>query len=160
MNIYCNVTITAWMNPNPVQIGGYTSIFCKGYQSSYTGYEFQFNAANKFQFRINPTSSSTVYVPGTSAEIVRGSWQQGGAVYNGTNITFYRNGLMTSSHAAGGQLYPAPGQNARLGSYVSAVDYQFNGTLDELRISSVARSADWIKAEYGQTYVVGSEQAN
>ena len=46
----------------------------------------------------------------------------------------------------------------------TAVDQLFDGIIDEVRISSMARGADWIKTEYnnesspGGFYAVGSEE--
>ncbi|VVC71998.1 Concanavalin A-like lectin/glucanases superfamily protein [uncultured archaeon] len=70
-----------------------------------------------------------------------------GAFKYQANWTFTtQNGYTDSQYSIGGD-----------GCYAGTF---FNGTIDEVRVSKVARSDDWLIAEYAQTYSVGSEQVN
>ncbi|HVU00319.1 MAG TPA: DUF2341 domain-containing protein [Polyangiaceae bacterium] len=76
----------------------------------------------------------------------------------------YRNGASEGSGKSGGSL--GTGTDAlEFGRRVYFWDYQWKGNLDEIRISTVARSAAWIAAEYenqraGSTFLtVGAQQA-
>jgi hypothetical protein len=88
------------------------------------------------------------------------TWIQLTGVYTGAAWELYRNGLKVSSTAPdtnGAKLTPA---GWRIGAeFISnAVSRYYSGWLDEIRLSNVARSADWIKLGYanqksGQTLV-------
>ena len=69
-------------------------------------------------------------------------------VRNGATATIYRNGIdITTSHAS--HIDPVTTANAlKLGVRSADNANRFNGTLDEVRISSTARSADWINQSY------------
>ena len=109
-----------------------------------------YSASNTFQFwtgnganawTTTPASSShslntwykiTVTYDGSTKKI----WLNGaGGATNNSNPNFLKNGLYSLRIGAGAN-ENATGQ------------YFWNGSLDEMRYSSVNRSADWIKAEY------------
>jgi hypothetical protein len=66
--------------------------------------------------------------------------------WDGTNVITYMNGVQEVSNLQGtGTINPTT-EPLVLGNIPG---FQFwNGSLDEVRISSIARSADWIKASY------------
>ena len=75
-------------------------------------------------------------------------WRNVVGVYNGTHCYLYLNGEFQASdptsdapEGIGGNLWIGRGNYA--GS-----QREFNGTIDEVRISNIARSAAWIKASY------------
>ena len=70
------------------------------------------------------------------------NWHQIVAAYNGSTVYFYLDGAPDGS----------PGYSASFGStgfQIGNVNgWYWNGNLDELRLSTSIRSADWIKTEY------------
>jgi hypothetical protein len=79
-----------------------------------------------------------------------GAWIHLAGVFTGTGWTLYRNGSQfAESGADTNGAKPSPGAWRIGAEYASnAVTRYFHGTLDEVRLSNGARSADWIKLCY------------
>ena len=89
-----------------------------------------------------------------------GQWEHLVLTYNGTNVTTYRNGLQENIYPQStGAIDPTP--ESLLFGYIPSYNY-FDGALDEVRISNMARSADWISAQYlsmtDNFFTFGSEE--
>jgi hypothetical protein len=93
-------------------------------------------------------------------------WYYVVGVFNpSTYERFYLNGVLESEDTTG---IPAsqndPSENVYLARYGGATTSYYNGTIDEVRISDIARSADWIKAQYlsmnNNFIIYGSEELN
>jgi hypothetical protein len=85
-----------------------------------------------------------------------GSWNWFTFVYDLTakSVTFYVNGALDSTHTGlptFGTISPVVG----LGAYANGTS-QFQGAVDEVRISAVAESADWILTEYNNQNAPGN----
>ncbi|MFC2122453.1 DUF2341 domain-containing protein [Bacteroidota bacterium] len=97
--------------------------------------------------------------PGT---IAVGSWYHIVATYDGTNWIIYRNGVQIEDGFLAGNIQTSTNDLVIGEEYNSS--FNFNGIIDEVRISSTARSAEWILTEYynqgspATFYTVGSEQ--
>jgi len=91
-----------------------------------------------------------------------GRWYYFAATFDSGNYSIYKNAARYSTAVmTTNPVYNGPtAYNVKIGRYSAANSHYFNGTIDEVRISGVARGPEWIAAEYGQTYVVGGEQAN
>ncbi len=76
-----------------------------------------------------------------------GTWYYVQGVYDGSTLSTYVNGVMykaTTSFtnpSSTGPLYIGVGEGGN--------QYYWNGVIDEARVSNVAKSSDWLKAEYG-----------
>jgi hypothetical protein len=89
------------------------------------------------------------------------------AVYNGTNNILYLDGAQDSSSTPGA-LSTRNAGNPRIGNsaVLSSGSFRFNGRMDELRISSTGRTADWILTSYNNQnspstfYSVGAEETD
>lgn len=99
----------------------------------------------------------TVYIDGNiksigTSNVARNAWCQLVITWNGTTLYSYVNGayLGTSSHstslAINGSFINIGGRSNAINGSTSA--YVLNGSIDEARISNIARSADWIATEY------------
>src|ERR1017187_8132327 len=66
-------------------------------------------------------------------------------VRSGTSVSFYKNGIQLGTTQTLGDNY-AETLNTFGNYYVGG--YTYNGIMDEMRISTTARSADWIMTEY------------
>ncbi|NTV31323.1 DUF2341 domain-containing protein [candidate division WWE3 bacterium] len=123
-----------------------------------------------YQLTIDPSGTEGIafqggstYVEG-STTLTSGTWEYIVAVVNDTsnNVTIYKNGSSSSTLSS----VSAGSTNSAVlgfGSYLGGELY--NGSLDEIRVSNIQRSADWISTEYANQsspstfYALGSEQA-
>src|SRR3990167_3898348 len=98
-----------------------------------------------------------------------GTWVHIVATYDGssahTGITMFKNGASVAATGSTAGTYVAMENTARvldIGKYDNAgTPLYANGDMDEITISAVARSADWVKARYQSgagTWTFGMEQ--
>ncbi len=165
-----SLTVSAWVNPASLPGGSsYKMIAEKGYDG--TNEQFAFGFANDVNtgnvsalsfYTFNGAVHGTFIA--TSGNISTGTLYFLCGVFNGSTWKIYINGVEVASttdsqapiHTAKPLLLGAATINA-------SVDRFFDGILDELRISTAARSADWIAAEYNNQsspstfYALGSQ---
>lgn len=121
--------------------------YSKGYGMAY------YSNGNYPYFAIsNGTTANQVTL---ASSISTGKWYYAVCTWDGTTVTAYLNGALATGF--GGSYYatttqtidPSYGYPLELGASgnLSAFDF-VNGVIDEARVSSIARSADWIKTEY------------
>ena len=145
------VTLEAWVNPTSVRYGYPTIIALSSSSSSPCGLYWACSYAMSFgdqsqmvpMFLVNESGGSNSV---TGSAIPLGQWTHLVGTYDGANEILYANGLPTASQAMTGNINYVTGNDLFIGS--SGV-YTWPGLLDEVRISTVARSADWIATEYG-----------
>lgn len=80
-----------------------------------------------------------------------GAWHYQAGVYNGANLLTYLDGANINSPAQTGSIdYNSGGSDAlSIGTDSAASQGEYwDGKLDEIRISTIARSADWLKISY------------
>lgn len=132
-------TISAWIYPRTLFAG---ERICEiGTTGTAEGYQFAIAVGNTFRFGFaaNGLVSST-------ATVSSNRWQQIAAAWDGTNVRFYLQGAAAGTAAYA--FYPQNnGTTFKIGDSVQFVG-KWNGLLDEVRISSVARSAGWMATEY------------
>lgn len=78
--------------------------------------------------------------------ISAGTWYFVAVVYDGANATTYINGVSENSSAATGNVSGITSTPLLIGS--NHGNFFFNGSLDEIRYASVARSVSWLLASY------------
>ena len=114
------------------------------------------NGKYAFQFYNSSDTSLSIYINGAWTKPLRAAWNHSVSVWDGSAgvRNSYLNGSQLSSYSAAdaykGHLRHLATSNAMLclGNNVDGGTSQFPGRLDEVRISKVARSAEWIKATY------------
>jgi hypothetical protein len=87
----------------------------------------------------------------TGATTSTGAWHYQAGVYNGANLLTYLDGANINSPAQTGSIdYNSGGSDAlSIGTDSAASQGEYwDGKLDEIRISTIARSADWLKISY------------
>ena len=111
---------------------------------------------NRLRFRLKTGTSdilgttTLIGTPPNSDLQSAGSWYLAAATYDGSNMRIVRDGLNGGSISKSGALR----QNLwsiQIGNNPGATDintYSFDGKIDEVRISSVSRSASWLQTEY------------
>ena len=82
---------------------------------------------------------------GASATVPAGAWRHVCGTYDGADLRFYVDGSVQSTKPLTG-LLDDDHLPLRIGS--SDDGKYFGGKLDEVRISRVARSADWVRASF------------
>ena len=122
------------------------------------------NGENRLRFRLKTGTSDTagtttlVGTPPNSDLPSAGSWYLAAAIYNGSNMQIVRDDLNGGSNSKTGALR----ENSwaiQIGNQPGSTDINsraFNGKIDEVRISSAARSASWLTTEYNNQYNVSS----
>jgi hypothetical protein len=132
-------TMEAWINPTTVA-GCHACIIMARPNS----YEFGVYLDGTVKWALNNANPGWSW-QGT-APITAGAWTHVVITYNNGVALTYMNGVLSHTYNGSGSL-AAPSYGLRLLNRPD-MDAPFMGKADELRISSIARSADWIAAEY------------
>ncbi len=142
------LTVSFWLkNDNPPKL--YDGILGKPNDWWSDSYGFFFTNSDHLKFFISQDSG-----PGVTAAVRSGEWNYVTGIYDGTQIRLGVNGQE-------GQPY-AYNQAISVNNYpftigrLSAADYDTQASIDEVRISSVARSFGWIATEYANQYDPGN----
>jgi hypothetical protein len=148
--------LEAWVNtPGNANPG---TIVTNAYQEGGNGYGFHLYWSLP-AFEAN--GNNTYYTVSAVGSISTNAWHHLVGTRSGTTLSIYIDGALSAT-APGASSTPA--NNAlNIGDYGGSGEY-FGGALDEIRISNMARSADWIAAEYNNQsspttfYSIGSAQ--
>ncbi len=134
------LTLSAWIKPNVINGN---AIISKSVAADHVAPYYSwvlYAVSSSLHCRLDTTAV-------TYGTLTVGQWQHTAAVYNGSQVTLYINGQFVGSVAKTGNLL-STSRNVRIGGRdTSSLGEFFTGALDEVRISSVARSTDWISAE-------------
>ncbi len=102
-------------------------------------------SAGRAGFEINGTGSDLV----SAAAVPNGSWTHiVGTSDSSGNLKLYVNGALSNSASQIFYNLDSLTRPYSVGGHPVFSQYNFNGIIDEVRISNMARSADWIAAEY------------
>jgi concanavalin A-like lectin/glucanase superfamily protein/uncharacterized protein DUF2341 len=112
--------------------------------SAFNGYEFFLNGStSSTEFQI--ANSNTTFVLDSSETRTINVYYKYVGTFNGTTQRLYNDGLLHNSQAAALGVSSA---DINIGRWGAAASFWYQGLIDELRISNIARSADWIITEY------------
>ena len=141
LNVTTNqLTLSAWINPS--QLSG-NAIIGKSCYATHTNPYYAwilYAVPTGLHCRLDGTTI-------TGGTLTVGQWQHVAATYDGSYIRLFVNGVQAGSTPKTGNLQ-ATSRNARIGGRdTSPLGEYFYGVLDEVRVSAVARSANWILAE-------------
>jgi hypothetical protein len=145
LNFTNGITMSAWIRPSAWATNN--RIMQKnGTSNADDQYRFWSSSAANMQMTLPGTSGTapTTAVPST------GAWHLVHATWDGSAIMLYKDGaLAVTSGSVTGSLSQGSGEFniGRKPLAAAASDYG-NMAIDEPRLSSVARSVDWIKLEY------------
>ena len=76
------------------------------------------------------------------------TWQYVVGVMNGSNRYIYVDGSLANSNSGGSATIPSNTGGAQIGYWSGSTGFDYQGEIDEWRLSKVARSTDWISAEH------------
>src|SRR3984893_2996364 len=163
LGITGNLTIEAWINPT--DFSNYNGIVGKVASYLPKPYDFYLLQGTGIPqlYRGNGTLSGYSNVAGSAAPAA-GVWSHIVVTASGTTVTHYLNGSTNGSGTLTAASAPVNGtDNVYIGTRSDFVT-MFKGKMDEVRISNVALTADWIKTEYNNQsspstfYSVGTEK--
>jgi len=118
------------------------------WNTPYSAYSMCFNS-NTNEPYANIAINGTMQSAGSSSALSLNTWHYMVTTYDGSTIRLFVDGSNVASTSASGSISYNTSQDLALGqrSPYSSSEY-VTGNLDELRVSAVPRSADWIAAEY------------
>ena len=148
-----NFTISIWAKRASGSGTGYRSPFtARQDQGSGLTYGFMvYSQAGNYRFWTGKGVSGGSWHTSPTVSHSDNTWDHIAITHDGSSKKIWKNGSLSNT-ATGNPLY---GENFLYGLRIGAGanenptgQYFWQGELDEMRHSSVARSADWIKAEY------------
>jgi hypothetical protein len=162
------ITISAWWRTPSSFAAQYNPLVTKGIDANSNLVLSGGATAGKIHARAR--NAGATHAESTSATLTTSAWNHLAMVYDGAGaanadrLKIYRNGVAAATTYTGTipATYNSGTNPLRLGHFQWSSGYGTNGTLDEVHISTSARPAAWLKAEYenqrsGSTFVsVGS----
>jgi hypothetical protein len=150
-----SITVSAWIKPD-ASPGNFASVVSRPYDSGdwnapFVSYQIARRGTNNYT-RFNITVGGTRYAAeNTSGTEWSGStWFMASLTYDGETVRGYINGVVdaTNTSPSGNIDYP---ENADI-AFGTRTEYDVGewlaGIIDEIRISNIERSADWLKFTY------------
>jgi parallel beta-helix repeat protein len=158
------ITVEAWAKFGSLVSGIDAPRFISDWHQSITSDRWIFSEypTNSFGWYVTNYNESNVASVTFSPNL--STWYHLVGVYDGSAVKLYVNGSLVGSSPLSGNMNGG-GSSIRIGEEAEAGGY-FNGIMDEVRISNVARSAAWISTEYNNEnnpsgfYIVGSEEVS
>lgn len=136
------ITVEAWVKTSN---SGLISIFSKDRSSGGRVWQFRLNAGKPEFIVFNALSNALVASPD---EVNDNGFHHLCGTWDGTNVQIHVDGSLKGTTACSGTLKTNQPNNAFIGRGENTSPAYFNGTIDEVRLSPVARPADWIRASW------------
>ncbi len=146
-----SLTLEAWVNSRSIQTG-YAKILDKSFTSNaapYVEYTLGLSGAATtpkpymFELTLGGTQRSVTSTINSSLN----TWQYVTGVYNGSAMMIYVNGALQNTASYSGVINNYA-RSLLIGSNGVNLAQSWNGTIDEVRVSNTARSAQWINQSY------------
>jgi hypothetical protein len=141
------ITLSAWVKSTADQNDD-AGIINKSYSNNYN-YMLNVQSSDQGNFRVRTGGTST-YLTG-STTLTAGQWYFLYGIYDGVNAKVYLNGAEDGTDARTGNIESsgdAPVVLGRRRVYPTVDDRFFTGVIDEVHISNVARTTDWMMTEF------------
>ena len=160
-------TASAWIKASSTQASS-PAIVSAGDATGATGYNLYFASQGYPAFTVKEGANSwgSCHIQGPTL-LNDNSWHLVTGVYTGASIGIYVDGVLAGSSSCANQsINYGSAPASEIGWRLDAGNNDaFNGALDEVRVSSAGRSADWIATEFNNQsapaafYAVGTTQA-
>jgi len=146
-------TISLWLNPSLAQESAVVALVDYDHASTPNqGWVIQsLSALTDKNYNIqyyNGSSWQPAGQTGKGVQLTPYSWQYISFNKDGTSVAGYKNDTSVWTATGSEAVYYAASRHIRIGNIVYPLSRYYKGVMDELRISSSARSATWIKFEY------------
>jgi trimeric autotransporter adhesin len=138
------ITVSAWIKAS--SYNNYEGII-ERYNTT-SGYQGFLLNVNNSHIRLDIQSNSAYNRAIGSVNVTDGNWHFVQGTYDGSNIKVYTDNSQDGSTVGFSGGSPSTGQTLYIGEDPYGNGRYFTGLIDEVRISNVARSADWLKLEY------------
>ncbi|MHC4429363.1 MAG: DUF2341 domain-containing protein, partial [Planctomycetota bacterium] len=139
LDITGNLTMQAWVKPESVP-GSIT--FLDKYAGSNAGYRMRIHSNSWYEYSVYDASTNEVRsdIPADT-----GVWRFLVGVYDGSAVIIYTDNInvVSTSHSGG---ISTNTEEFEIGARSN--DKFFDGLVDEVRIATVARSAEWVETEW------------
>lgn len=145
-----NYKVSAWANPTTLSHNQYPTIVSK-HDNQWTLRANTAETGPWLFFYGNPGGSESWPGVNSSLYAIEGEWAYIAGVRSVGDdaLHLYVNGLLDASYYSPPTDGAQPTDNSvAIGKRAEADDRYWNGALDEIRLESAARSADWIRLEY------------
>ena len=131
------ITVEAWVYPE--DLGGW-KLICTHWGGAIVGSYHLGVEGGTPKFHVN-TSGGTSFAAALE-QLELQTWTHVAGVYDGSEVRIYINGEEAGAAASGGDLESGPADHDVVIGSKSSRQFQWNGLLDEVRVSDVARAAD------------------
>jgi hypothetical protein len=158
LDLSTNFTVSGWFYKNT---SGTENLIYSSGTTNTQYWTIRSDPADKIEFNVDGTGGWA-----SSTAIGTGAWHHMAVVKDGdagTNMSFYVDGQPNGTATVGS--VPAPtGQTRAIGYRPEGNDFYWAGKLDEIRVSSTARLAEWIETSYNNQknnstfYIEGDEE--
>jgi RHS repeat-associated protein len=141
-------TLEAWIYPTAY--ADWARVLAKAYSSNtapYIDYDLAFDSASSHKIDVGFDQNGTGVGLSSNGTIPLNQWTHVVGTYDGSNLRLFLNGASDNSVAASGSV-ASVSQTTEIGYNNVYGPQSFTGNIDEVRISTIARSADWIATEY------------
>ncbi|MGA2891124.1 MAG: LamG-like jellyroll fold domain-containing protein [Terracidiphilus sp.] len=148
------LTLEAWVNP--ASFGNWSKIIGLDYRadgswySPYLAYALQ-SSSTTSAMSMQITNSGNAYYFSSQNDVSLNTWSHVVGTYDGTQMVLYVNGVPSGSSLLSGSIDYGTSNGITIGArspYSTSSGEGWDGLIEEVRISSNARSADWIATEY------------
>jgi hypothetical protein len=143
-------SMSAWINRDNT---GDRGVIMSKDNFSNVEYEFWVGGSDKLNFNLHDSGGNILSVRTTG--VLGADWTHVSATYDGSGsvggLRLYINGLEVAVSDTSSGVYSAmsnTSHNLNIGEGGYADNYDFEGIIDEARVSGTERTADWIKASY------------
>jgi hypothetical protein len=153
---HSNTALTLQVWTNSASQGANKRMLCKSYTSAATPwveYDIESSGAGN-TFLFSAAIGGTGYSATATTAMSNGAWYMATGTFDGSKLRVYTNGSLEATTTQVGSINNYAG-TLTIGKYPLDNNSNFNGKIDEVRISNVVRSADWIKLDY-ETMKTGS----
>jgi Concanavalin A-like lectin/glucanases superfamily/Domain of unknown function (DUF2341) len=144
---YENWTISAWINPSAgYEAADFPSVYTLGDWRASLGIAVASTAPahGQVQHLLNDLAPNAGY---SASTVTTGGWTHIAVVRDSSTTRIYLNGVEDGAPINSVAIDQA-GQASYIGGFPGYSDGDFNGVIDEVRVSSTNRSAAWIHATY------------
>ncbi len=132
-------TLEAWVNPDVLTTSGLITKFGNG--SSNRSFALLLLSNGTLEFSFSSNGSSENYI-GSAGSIQSGVWSHIAAVYDGSTMKIYINGVQDpNTLSISGNVFNSTMPLLLGARNNGSIGLQFNGTLDEVRLWNVAKTA-------------------
>lgn len=143
------ITLEAWINPNSLTSS--TDIVGKEASSGSPVTWDMYLSKKQVNFLFSTDANGGSVATSANAIGSTGSWYQLASTWNASTsqANIFVNGVSkTSGTVAGNYIYDGSPYSSMIGGSPDGSSYLFNGLIDEVRISNVSRSSNWLSDEY------------